>query len=78
MISRAITVAGLVCILPIGRGLLDGSLTIAAAGERALVLLAALWLLEHTVVPLSHALVGAERRHPTPSASDVAPDADAA
>ena len=52
MISRVVAVPGLVCMLAIGRGLLSGSLSIATAGGRALVLMAVLWSVDRMVVPL--------------------------
>ena len=65
MISRPVAFVGLLCMLAPGRGLLTGSLTIATAGGRAAVLMAVLWFLDRTVVPLVTDLVGPpERRHP--------------
>lgn len=74
MMRRFLAMVGLACLVPIGHGLLSGSLTIVAAAQRGLTLLAILWVLEHLVVPVVMllafpALASAER--PTP-AGDVA------
>jgi hypothetical protein len=49
---RALAFVGLLCLVPIGRGLMAGTLTVVTAAQRALTLVAILWLLEHFVVPL--------------------------
>ena len=51
-VRRVLAIGGLFCLVPIGRGLVNGSLTVPAAAGRALTLLVVLWLLEHIVVPL--------------------------
>lgn len=51
MIRRLLASVGMLCLVPIGRGLLMGSLTVFAAAERALVLIAVISLLERFVVP---------------------------
>lgn len=52
MISRPIAVPGLVCMAALGRALVGGSLTVGAAANRAVVLMAVLWLLDRVVRPL--------------------------
>lgn len=51
-IRRALAFTGLLCLVPIGKGLLEGMLTVQVAAQRALTLVAILWVLEHFVVPL--------------------------
>jgi hypothetical protein len=41
----------MLCLIPIGRGLLAGSLTVFAAAQRGLVLVGVIWLLERFAVP---------------------------
>lgn len=50
-IRRLLAIGGLFCLYPIGRGLVAGTLTVPAAAQRAVILLAVLWVLEHIVVP---------------------------
>lgn len=65
MISRPVAFVGLVCMLVLGRGLVTGSMAIATAGGRAVVLMAVLWFLDRTVVPLVTDVVGPPgRRQP--------------
>ena len=45
MIRRLLATVGMLCLVPIGRGLLDGSLTVFVAAQRAAVLVAVIWLL---------------------------------
>lgn len=52
MIRRLLATVGMLCLVPLGRGLLLGSLTIFAAAQRAAVLVAVIWLLERFVVPV--------------------------
>jgi hypothetical protein len=42
----------MLCLIPIGRGLMMGTLTVFAAAQRAAVLVAMIWLLQRFVVPL--------------------------
>lgn len=49
---RVLAFIGLLCLVPIGRGLMEGMLTIQAAAQRALTLVAIIWVLEHFVVPV--------------------------
>lgn len=51
-IRRVLAIGGLFCLYPLGRGLVAGTLTIPAAAQRAVILVAVLWLLEHIVVPV--------------------------
>jgi len=51
MIRRLLAFVGMLCLIPIGRGLLMGSLTVFGAAQRALVLVGAIWLLQRYVVP---------------------------
>ena len=51
-VRRFLASVGLLCLVPIGKGLMTGMLTIPAAAQRALTLVAILWLLEHFVVPV--------------------------
>jgi hypothetical protein len=51
-VRRVLASVGLLCLVPIGKGLMTGMLTVPAAAQRALTLVAILWLLEHFVVPL--------------------------
>ena len=56
MIRRLLATVGMLCLIPIGRGLTAGTLTVFAAAQRAAVLLAVIWLLQRYVVPLVVAL----------------------
>ena len=51
-VRRYLAFVGLLCLVPIGKGLMTGMLTVPAAAQRALTLVAILWVLEHFVVPL--------------------------
>ena len=51
MIRRLLATVGMLCLVPIGQGLLMGSLTVFAAAQRAAVLVTVIWLLERFAVP---------------------------
>lgn len=51
-VRRFLATVGLLCLVPIGKGLITGMLTVQAAAQRALTLVAIIWVLEHFVVPL--------------------------
>ena len=51
-VRRFLAFVGLMCLVPIAKGLLDGMLTVPVAAQRALTLVAILWVLEHFVVPV--------------------------
>ena len=50
-VRRFLAFVGLFCLVPIGKGLMTGMMTVPAAAQRALTLVAILWVLEHFVVP---------------------------
>jgi hypothetical protein len=62
----------MLCLIPIGRGLLMGTLTVFAAAQRGLVLVAVIWLLERFAVPFIVAMAFPE----TQMAPAVAPAVD--
>lgn len=51
-VRRFLAFVGLLCLAPIGKGLMTGMLTVPVAAQRALTLVAILWVLEHFVVPV--------------------------
>ncbi|HVT77238.1 MAG TPA: hypothetical protein VHD87_09420 [Acidimicrobiales bacterium] len=83
MIRRLLAAVGILCLVPIGRGLLMGSLTVFTAAQRAMVLITIIWLLERFVVPLIVAVAfhdgpvpGALHAASVPNASAVVPNPD--
>ncbi len=71
---RVLAFIGLMCLVPIGRGLMEGMLTIQAAAQRALILVAIIWLLEHFVVPVVLAMAFPSVQHVAQSTAPVARD----
>ncbi|MDY7101589.1 MAG: hypothetical protein S0880_10415 [Actinomycetota bacterium] len=54
-------VVGLILLVPIGLGLVQGSMPIEVAGYRAFIMIVVLGLCDHIVVPLASLLVGPRR-----------------
>jgi hypothetical protein len=59
---RAVAAVGLLGLVPIGLGLLRGTLGIETAAVRAVVLLAVLMVLEAVVLPIVQSALGPPRR----------------
>ena len=56
--SRGLAIAGLLLLVPIVVMMVQGSLTIEAAAWRAALLLVALAVVEHIVLPVARLIVG--------------------
>lgn len=71
---RFLAFIGLLCLVPIAKGLLDGMLTVPVAAQRALTLVAIIWVLEHFVVPVVLMVAFPAAQHAVPAGAPAVTD----